>query len=221
MGRGYKYNWSKELIEKAVKESYCYKDVLRKLSINTIGKNSDTLKRKIEEYGIDISHFTFVSHNKGKKQKKSIETYLTQYSTIASSKLRLKLINEGIKENKCEKCGISIWMGKPITIQLHHKNGDHSDNRLDNLQLLCPNCHSQTENFCGTAKEKYFCMECGRQLKTKAKLCVSCSAKRARRELWTERIKSSIEKGLNNVEMADVFNVSETTIRHWRKKLNL
>jgi 5-methylcytosine-specific restriction endonuclease McrA len=59
------------------------------------------------------------------------------------------LINAGLKEKRCELCGIDSWMGKPLNVQLHHKNGDGTDNRLPNLQFLCPNCHSQTETYGG------------------------------------------------------------------------
>lgn len=57
------------------------------------------------------------------------------------------LIKAGYKENKCECCGINEWNGKPITLQLHHKNGNPRDNCLENLEVLCPNCHSQTDNY--------------------------------------------------------------------------
>lgn len=57
------------------------------------------------------------------------------------------LIHSGYKENKCECCGISEWNNKPITLQLHHINGNPRDNALENLQVLCPNCHTQTDNY--------------------------------------------------------------------------
>lgn len=63
--------------------------------------------------------------------------------------LKRRLLCAGIKENRCERCGLADWMGKPLSVALHHVNGDRLDNRLENLQLLCPNCHSQTDTFAG------------------------------------------------------------------------
>jgi 5-methylcytosine-specific restriction endonuclease McrA len=57
------------------------------------------------------------------------------------------LINEGIKEHKCELCGITEWNGKPAPIELDHINGKHTDNRIENLRILCPNCHAQTPTW--------------------------------------------------------------------------
>lgn len=71
------------------------------------------------------------------------DTYRGRYN------LKLRLLREGLKQNRCERCGLTEWCNQPLTLALHHINGKRNDNRLENLQLLCPNCHSQTRNFAG------------------------------------------------------------------------
>lgn len=63
--------------------------------------------------------------------------------------LKARLLAEGVKEGRCEQCGLERWRDQPLALALHHVNGRPDDNRLENLQLLCPNCHSQTDNFAG------------------------------------------------------------------------
>ena len=63
--------------------------------------------------------------------------------------LKQRLIREGIKADCCEVCGVSEWLGQPLRMALHHVNGDRLDNRIENLQLLCANCHSQTDTYGG------------------------------------------------------------------------
>jgi len=63
--------------------------------------------------------------------------------------IKLRLIGAGLKGNRCEAGGLTDWLGRPLSMALHHVNGDGDDNRLENLELLRPNCHSQTENFAG------------------------------------------------------------------------
>lgn len=77
-------------------------------------------------------------------QEKPIEYFLVKNASINNTDLKRKLFASGLKEEKCEKCGIVDWLGEPLRFELDHINGINNDNRLNNLQILCPNCHSQT-----------------------------------------------------------------------------
>lgn len=70
-----------------------------------------------------------------------------KYPHYQSYKLKNRLIKEGLKTNICELCGITNWNNKPIICHLHHIDGNHYNNSIENLQMLCPNCHSQTETY--------------------------------------------------------------------------
>lgn len=92
--------------------------------------------------------------DKGKARKgrisskeKLFEILDGKHPTFQPFKLKQLLLKHNIKENKCECCGISEWQGKPINCELHHKDGNRFNHSLENLTILCPNCHSQTENF--------------------------------------------------------------------------
>jgi hypothetical protein len=86
---------------------------------------------------------------KTRPQGAPIEVYLVRGRRTNRTHLKQRLLAEGLKENRCEQCGIDSWLGKPLSMALHHVNGDGLDNRLENLVLLCPNCHAQTPNFSG------------------------------------------------------------------------
>lgn len=144
-----KVKYSKELMESAIKDSYSIAEVCRKIGLKPVGSNYKTVKSKIELYNLDISHFTGQRWNKGKSYSEKtaripLEQILQKGIIYCSDTLKKRLIKAGIKENKCEICGLS---GEEVNLELHHINGDHYDNRLENLQLLCPNHHSKTPNF--------------------------------------------------------------------------
>jgi hypothetical protein len=82
-------------------------------------------------------------------QRAPIETYLVVGRRTNRSHLKQRLLSEGLKENRCERCGIDSWRGEALSMALHHVNGHGLDNRLENLVILCPNCHAQTPNFSG------------------------------------------------------------------------
>ena len=178
-------NISDEDFKKIVEESHTYADVCRKIGWKPQGGNYKYVKKHIKELKLDISHFTGRASNicnrLGHAKEKNIEEYLTTDSYIKADRLKWKLFSNGIKQYKCEKCGCTHWEGKQIILQLHHINGNNTDNRLENLQILCPNCHSQTDNYCGANKEmtilnkKYYCRMCGNEMgKTPSGLCDKC-----------------------------------------------
>jgi hypothetical protein len=78
-----------------------------------------------------------------------IEIYLVKGRRTNRTHLKQRLLAAGLKENRCERCGIESWLGEPLSMALHHVNGDGLDNRIENLAFLCPNCHAQTPNFSG------------------------------------------------------------------------
>jgi hypothetical protein len=105
----------------------------------------ETLERYLKIMEISYSGNMGLKGKKTSNKRKSALTYLEK-KILVTSKLRRKLIEDGIKENKCEMCGVSEWMGFPITLELHHVDGNRYNNVLENLQILCPNCHSLTPN---------------------------------------------------------------------------
>jgi Zn finger protein HypA/HybF involved in hydrogenase expression len=150
-----RYTYSEQELREAVKKSTSIRQVLEKLDIVPAGGNYQTTNRRIKKLNIDISHFTGQAWNRGKVigPKRPIEEYLIENSVVQSFKLKGRLIAEGLKEHKCECCGITEWNGKPAPIELDHINGNHHDNRLENLRILCPNCHAQTDTYRGKNKK--------------------------------------------------------------------
>lgn len=138
---------------------FCENSISRQLVLNRLKLNPSTnanvvwLNSKIESLGINISHWLGRAHLKGKAHNwaKAIpldDILIKNSSYNWSSNLKKRLLKDNLLEYKCYSCGIIDWQGKDLSLQLEHKNGDHSDNRLNNLELLCPNCHSQTKTFC-------------------------------------------------------------------------
>ena len=106
-------------------------------------KSKESLKEAIQYYNLDTSHFLGQGWNKDNFDYSSF----TYHSKKKNGKTTRKPLI-ALRGQKCENCGITEWLGQPINLEIHHINGDRGDNRLENLQLLCPNCHSYTETFC-------------------------------------------------------------------------
>lgn len=116
----------------------------------------ETLNSYLEKMNIEYKGQPYKKgQNKNPRCYKPAIYYIDNHKYISSSVLRQKLIKDGLKENKCEICGISMWQGIKLPLELHHKNGNHFDNDLNNLQILCPNCHSIQNGNSGANIGKY------------------------------------------------------------------
>ena len=165
-------NYNKENLIEVVKNSYSISDVARSLGLKPMGSNFNTIRKYIDLYELDTNHFTGQSWNKGinyleKTARVPLNEILKDNTNFKADVLKKRLVAEGIKEYRCEKCGCDgTWQGEPITLELHHINGNHYDNRLENLQILCPICHSQTNKYKNRGVKKNIPEKFKKQYKT-------------------------------------------------------
>lgn len=193
---------SKETAEQIVKEVFTVADFCRRVGWQPRGENYKVFYKYVKDYNLDTSHFTGRKTNLGNKNNNGIsdEEYFKEDKLIRGSDLMKRLIKKIGREYKCECCGISEWNNKPISLQIHHIDGDHLNNKLENLQILCPNCHSQTKNYSGRSNKKSNhvriripknkCECCGKPLRKEPKtgLCIDCLRKK-----WQENKSASKE----------------------------
>jgi len=152
--------YTKELLEPMVASSSSFSDVLRLLRPGRTvhGGSIDWLKKKLIELEIDYSHFTGRAWMLGRScisgRKLSMvglcDKYLVDGSVINTQKLKRYILRYGLLDYVCKLCGNEgVWLGRELTLQIDHINGIRSDNRLENLRFICPNCHSQTDTYAG------------------------------------------------------------------------
>ena len=144
--------YTKDWLEQLCAESYSYSEVLRKAGRAQAGGSQATLKKKIEEFDIDISHFTGQrwQHSPTFQEKYTPEKLFVKNSPVSNQTIRNYLNKYALVEYVCSGCGCNgEWQGKTLALQLHHIDGDNTNNELSNLTYLCPNCHAVTDNWGG------------------------------------------------------------------------
>lgn len=150
----------KFLLQEIVKASNSITEILKYFELSNKGGNYKTLQKRLIEDGIDFSHIKLGSNsNKGRKfpdkEKIPLEFILIENSTYGRTLLKKRLLKEGLLKNQCYICGqLPEWNCKPLSLQIDHINGISNDNRLENLRILCPHCHSQTDTFAGKSLKK-------------------------------------------------------------------
>jgi hypothetical protein len=143
-------------LEEAVKTSPSIRAVLQKIGLTPAGGNYETIEKRIQELNLDPSHFLGQAILKGKTHAytfRPLPEVLTHEKLENTWRLKNRLLREGIKEHCCERCQNTEWLGEPIPLELHHKDGDRTNNALYNIEFLCPNCHALTDNYRGSKKK--------------------------------------------------------------------
>lgn len=194
------HSFTDEELTVAVEISSCILDVLENLGMRSSGPNYSTIQNKIKDLNLSIEHWEETRTGpKGKRQ--SLDQILVKDSSYQySSSLKKRLLRAGLLEYRCYTCGINEWRGKDLTLEMDHANGDRRDNRMDNLRLLCPNCHAQTPTHSGRngranygineklkraiadgkKKQRYKtnkCIDCNKGISYGATQCKSCYGK--------------------------------------------
>lgn len=137
--------YTKEILEPIVKDCFTMSDVLRKLGLQTRGSSFSYIKRIINMFEIDTSHFKGRgwSERTSTPSKERMNEYLTNQTPIQSSRLKLLLFKANIFEEKCYTCGLTEWCGEKIPLELHHIDQNSTNNNINNLMIVCPNCHAK------------------------------------------------------------------------------
>ena len=185
-----------EEFKEIIKESKNFSDALRKFGFKRAhGGNYVTIKKRIKELNVDTSHF---KSNSGKLKRFSNEEIFVKNSPYQGH-VRIRIIRDNLIPYECAKCGNKgEWNNKPLTLTLDHINGDHNDNRLENLQFVCPNCDSQQDTYCYKNKHTYI----GKRRPSKEELV---------NDILT----------LPLIKVGKKYNVSDNAVRKWLKKYKL
>ncbi|MFJ2832127.1 HNH endonuclease signature motif containing protein [Streptomyces sp. NPDC087263] len=152
--------WTRDILEPVVAASASVNEVLRRLGLEVVGGHHTNISRRIKAYCIDTSHFTPVVRTERQRynqRRRTAEEILTVDTSaharrVPSSRLKRAIGELGVAE-RCALCGIEgVWLGEPLPLEVDHVDGNWRNNRIENLRLLCPNCHSTTDSYRGRGK---------------------------------------------------------------------
>lgn len=215
------------------------KEFIINLINNNVSKSEISRQLKCKSSTLDSYLKKMEIVYNGNKGLKGIKTsnrrntalyYINNDITINSYKLKNKLIQDGIKQHKCECCNSEEWMGNKIPIELHHIDGNRFNNRLSNLQILCPNCHALTSNYSGRNVKsedilkdiKVNKCKCGLIIKNRSKSCIECYSiiqRKVERPTYEDLIIDVENIGYSATGRK--YGVSSNSIRKWLKlKIN-
>jgi hypothetical protein len=148
--------WTDEQLVEAVAASRSLAEALRLMKLRPGGGQYVAIYQHIERLGLSTVHWSGQGWRKGASggavAPRPLEELLVENMNISTHRLKQRLLAAGLLAPRCAVCGIERWMGRPAPLELDHINGNRLDQRIENLRLLCPNCHAQTDNYCGRNK---------------------------------------------------------------------
>lgn len=227
MSKAHIDNFTKEELELLAKRSCNISDLCRKLNYNVNGASRLTVKNRLKKYNIDTSHFKMYKSGK----RLSDEEIFTKDSKASQHALRNRYIKKEYTPYECSICGQPpLWNNKELTLILDHINGEHTDNRKENLRWVCPNCNQQLETTgYGKAKRKpksiehTTCKLCGKLINKKSTYCKSCASKTSNEKIRKQNnriipTRSKLIQLLQKCSFSEIgrfYDVSDNAVRKW------
>jgi hypothetical protein len=228
--------YTQEAAREAIAASKSYSEALRRLGMRAAGGNHATLRKYVERiWQIPTDHFDRHASQRiqlANRPARPLEEYLTEHSSYSRGSLKRRLFAEGLKKRRCELCGVGDrWQGRPMALVLDHVNGVADDNRLENLQIVCPNCAATLETHCGRNKPRQ-CRWCATVFRPSSKDQQYCTqhcwttsaAARADRPNWRKVPRPSYEqlvadlREMSWVAVGAKYGVSDNAVRKWMRR---
>ena len=225
-------NITKEQLQEAVDNAYNFTSALEYLGYIAPRANMYKIfKKNCEYFGIDFSRLQNEKKNPKSGKRYTKEEIFIENSTASQDTLRKHFIKEGEQEYKCSICGLTEWNNKPISLRLDHINGIRTDNRLENLRWVCPNCDSQLSTYCNkkyidkngqTIQRHSYCINCGKPITYGASRCEKCHKefRKKSKPVSREELKNLIYN-FSFVDISKMYKVSDNAVRKWCKSYNL
>jgi hypothetical protein len=228
--------YSEATVREAVAGAVSYADGLRRMGLRPSGHNHRTIKRLVAHYGISVEHFdpNWALRIRDRPRKRiPLDVVLVECSTYHRGHLKRRLYEEGLKERACELCGQGEeWRGHRMSLILDHINGVATDNRLENLRIVCPNCAATLETHCGrnrNPRHEVDCARCGRTFMPKYdshRYCSQFCGSRSRGNGSPRPERRKVERpphdqllhdleSMSYVAVGRKYGVSDNAVRKW------